>query len=256
MRSASPALPSSRDRHRVVRQLGSLAAALLVVNAVFWFWPDPDLTPGRPLVMATPEAVALDLIEPTTQVTPDYIPPPPPPPAVELPPEEVPDEVIVRDVAPELPRVVLDPVTTTTPRPSAPALPAPPGPPAPPSPPGEAPRAAMSERIVEQPTRSPRQRRVPLPSYPDAARREGVRARVRVRVLVSETGRVLSAEVTDRFLVDRRDDETPVASLPYDMDAAALDAARRSSFQAARDGDERVRAYAVITLVFDPPRGG
>lgn len=256
MRSASPALPSHRDRHRVVRQLGSLAAALLVVNAAFWFWPAPDRRTPRPLVAAPPEAVALDLIEPTTQVTPDYIPPPPPPPPVDLPPEEVPDEVIVRELAPDLPRVVLDPVPDARPTPAPPAPMAPPGPPAPPAPPGEAPRAAMSDRIVERPTRSPRQRRVPLPSYPEAARRDGIRARVRVRVLVSETGRVLSAEVTDRFLVDRRDDETPVASLPYDMDAAALDAARRSSFQAAREGDERVRAYATITLVFDPPRGG
>ena len=95
--------------------------------------------------------------------------------------------------------------------------------------------------------------RLPLPVYPEAARREGIRARVRVRVLVAETGGVLGAEVVGREVLDRRDQPTPVASLPYGMDDAALAAARTVRFVPAQDDGERVRAWATLTLSFDPP---
>lgn len=235
--------------------LACLAASLLVVNAAFVLWPNVDLAPDvTPSAPTQPETITLQFIEPTRQPPPPaYIPPAPPPPTTsDLPPEEVPDEQIVEQIVRDLP-LPTPPVPTMTarPAPSAPTLPGPPSLPAPPAPPGPPPAAT---RIVERPERSPRLVRASLPVYPAQAQREGVRARATVRVLISEGGQVLDATVTERVLLDKRDEETVVASLPYGLEAAALDAARRHLFRPARDDGERVRAWAVISLSFDPPR--
>lgn len=103
-------------------------------------------------------------------------------------------------------------------------------------------------RLVERPEQSPRVDRVALPSYPDAARRAGVGARVRVRVLVGSGGEVVGVEVVERTLVERRGRERSVAALPFGLEESFVEAARRSRFRAARDDGATVRAYAVITL--------
>ncbi len=252
-------LPSRRDPHRTTRVLACLAASLALANAAFW-WPHTS-APRAPRTMTLPTPAPVELVPiPPTRLpeAPPSLPPPPPPP--DLPPEEVPDEVVIRETMPRLPAPPpLDdrPLTVSpsapTAGPTAPVGPPAPGAPAPP-PGAPPPRTAASERIVERPARSPRPTRIPLPVYPEAARRDGIRARVRVRVLVAETGGVLSAEVVGREVLDRRDQPTAVPSLPHGMDDAALAAARTVRFVPAQDDGERVRAPTVITLSFDPAR--
>ena len=253
MPDAPDRLPSRRDRHRPTRALGALAAALAVVNGAFLWWPDVDLSPGLEAAPAPPEMVALELVEPTTQPPPPAnLPPPPPPPDDDLPPVEVPDERVVEEVFEDLD---LPPVPAPAPRPSRqpvrtarPAPPAPPGPP-PPAPPAPPP---ASDRIVERPDRSPSLSGQALPVYPRDASERGFRGSARVRVLVNQGGRVTDAEILERV---RFDDgrEHPVAAFPPEFDRAILEAARRHVFRPARDGGERVRAFAFITVSLDPP---
>ena len=103
-------------------------------------------------------------------------------------------------------------------------------------------------RFVERPETSPRIDRLAVPAYPDEARRAGVRARARVRVLVNADGEVASTEVVERTLIDRRGREQSVGAFPYGMEEAVGEAARRCRFRAGRDGGLAVRAYATIVI--------
>lgn len=230
--------------------LACLAASLLAVDAAFVLWPDRG---GEARVLAPPparEQVVLEMVEVTEQPPPPVdLPSAPPPIDATFPPEEVPDERVVEDVLPDLP-LRLPPTPAPTSATARPGPPAPPGPP-PPTPPAPPP---PSTRIVDSPDQSPRLVRASLPVYPSAAQREGVRARAQVRVLISEGGQVLDAEIIERVLLDGRGAETTVVTLPFGLEAAALDAARRHQFRPARDDGDRVRAYAVLSLSFDPPR--
>lgn len=231
---------AARDRAQQTRGLGSLAASLLTVTLAFAFWPLSSATLDAPNREITPrETVPIELIEPTVQEEPPAGTPPPPPPEVLLPPVEVPDEQIVEERVEEL---ALN-LPSDDAAPDAP--PAPPGPPGPPSPPAE----TGPPPLVERPTRSPRPVRLSEPAYPPEARREGVRARVAVRVLVDERGRPLEPRIVERVLITgRNDDEERVSSLPYGIDAAALDAAQRYQFRPAEHEGRRVRAYYTITF--------
>jgi protein TonB len=104
--------------------------------------------------------------------------------------------------------------------------------------------------LVERPDRSPVVARFSEPAYPQEARREDYRARAHVRVLVDERGRVLEAAIVRRVRIGRGDREEEVPSLPYGMDQAALDAARRYQFRPAQDDGRRVRSYTTVTLSF------
>lgn len=101
---------------------------------------------------------------------------------------------------------------------------------------------------MERPQRSPRIVRTSPPVCPAEVSRDKVTVRARVRVLVSQGGQVEEAEIVERTVTDRRDREQTVAALPYGLDAAVLDAARRHLFRPARDDDQRVRSYTTITL--------
>ena len=244
--SAAHRLPSRRDRHAATRALACLAAALAVVNGAFWLWPVTARAPAR--LADRPgraEEVTLQFIEPVRP--PPAAPAAPPPPAAPAPapPVEVSDERPPEEAVADLP-LRLPPAPPPAPAPSAPrALAVPAAPPTAPPPAGP--------RLVERPDRAPRLVRAALPVYPPEARRGRIRARARVRVLVGEGGEVLDAEVVERAVLDGGV-ETAVAALPFGLEAAALDAARRHRFQAARDGGERVRSWAVLSLTFDPPR--
>jgi outer membrane biosynthesis protein TonB len=104
--------------------------------------------------------------------------------------------------------------------------------------------------LVERPDRSPVPVRFSEPAYPPEAREDGIRARVSVRVLVDERGRVTDARIVGRVRLGRGNREEPVASLPYGMDEAALDAARRYQFRPAQEDGARVRSYTTITCSF------
>ncbi len=255
----APRLPSRRDRHAATRALACLAASLAVVNGAFLLWPDVDLGPELPSVVAPREQVVLELIEPTRQppppANPRPLPPPPPPVSPDRAPVEVPDERLVEDIVQDL-RLPTPPVPRPAPRPAPGPRPAPPGPPGPPgpAPPAPAPPGPppASDRIVEQPDRSPSLSGQALPVYPRDASVSGFRGSARVRVLVNAGGRVTDAEILERTTFDRGR-ETAVAAFPAEFDAAILDAARRHVFRPARDGGERVRAYAFISVSLDPP---
>ncbi len=248
----APRPPSTRDRHAPTRALAALAVSLALVNAALLWWPSVDLGPELPSELPEREMVVMEMIEPTRQPPPpDNLPPAPPPLPVEsrLPPVEVPDERIVEEIVRDL-DIAPPPTPTPTRRPS---VPAPPGPPAPPAPPPPAPSgpAPSSDRIVERPDRSPTLSGQALPVYPRGADGD-FRGSARVKVLVSQGGRVTDAEIVERTLF-RRGREEPVAAFPAPFEAAILDAARRHVFRPARDGGERVRAYAFITVSLDPP---
>ncbi len=76
-----------------------------------------------------------------------------------------------------------------------------------------------------------------VPNYPQLALEAGLEGTVYVKVLVSEDGRVLSAEVI-------RSDVLPA------MEKAALEAAMRCRFKPARQQTTRVRASVVIPFHF------
>lgn len=255
--SGPPPPPSRRDPSAPTRALGALAVSLAVVNATFLWWPDLDVAPDLPRDVAPSEQIVLEVIEPTTQPPPPAnLPPTPPPPTVsDLPPIEVPDEVIEEDIVRDL--TVPMPPTPAPSRAASPTrtpipAPAPAAPPGPPMPAPSAPPPA-ADRIVERPDRSPSLSGQALPVYPRNASVSDFRGRARVRVLVSSGGRVTEAEILERAEF-RGGREVAVASFPSEFDAAILDAARRHVFRPARDGGERVRAYAYISVSLDPPQ--
>jgi outer membrane biosynthesis protein TonB len=86
--------------------------------------------------------------------------------------------------------------------------------------------------------------------YPDAARREGVRAYVRVEVLVDTEGRVEEARIVERVRLGRGDREERVAALPHGLDEAALTAARAFRFRPAQHAGGPARAYTTVRLTF------
>ena len=253
-----PRFPAERDPHVATRTLACLAASLGLALAAVTFWPASG--PAEVVTFDT-ERELLDPMEvveivPTAQPPPANLPPPPPPLAeADVPPVEVDDLVEIEDL-------VVDRFEVNTPAPT-PAAPGPPAPPAPPGPPAPAPGprrtaspAAAGPTLVRNPDVVPQTRYAPFPEYPEAARREGVRARAVVEVLVSEGGRIMEAEIVDRVLIDKRGNESRVAQLPYGMDAIALSTARRYVHSPAKHQGRTVRTYTRITLDFGTERGG
>ncbi|MEL6616353.1 MAG: hypothetical protein AAFQ43_11475, partial [Bacteroidota bacterium] len=189
-----PRFPNERDPHVATRTLACLAASLLLVLAAVTLWPPRE--PEPPVVFdVTP--VKLDPMEvldiqPTTQPPPPANLPPPPPELSDpdLPPIEVEDVVDVEEleVSPFDIDITSPEARVAQPGPVAPVPSSGPQRPAAASGPGRSP-AASGPRLVREPDQTPRYRFTPLPDYPEAARRAGVRARVVVEVLVTEGGR-------------------------------------------------------------------
>jgi len=75
------------------------------------------------------------------------------------------------------------------------------------------------------------------PSYPDLAREAGIEGTVRVKVLVAEDGKVLSAELISS-------DVTPA------MEKEALKAARMCRFKPAKQRTQPVKAHVMIPFIF------
>src|SRR5690606_7916357 len=91
-------------------------------------------------------------------------------------------------------------------------------------------RPAFVERADSRPqTISP-----VLPDYPREAERRGIRARVRLRLLIDERGRIKEVEIVDRFLLDRRDREQRVDEIGHGVEQAILDAVNRTRFRPGR----------------------
>ena len=235
--------PANRRRALRMRGLSSLAMSLLVVVGMFRFWPTPSSGADNSDLFAAvrpQEIIELELIEQTVQ---DHAvppaPPPPPPPDVLLPPVEVPDTRIIEervlDLEASLPG--LNSVPNAPPSPP----PGPAGPPQPAPPPPE-------PTYVRSPDRFAQAVRIVVPVYPPEARRNGIRARVRIQVLVDERGRGSEEQIVERILLDRGDNEERVSSLPHGIDQSALAAARRYQFRPARHDGRAVRSHTTITI--------
>jgi len=102
--------------------------------------------------------------------------------------------------------------------------------------------------IVRDPDRAPFCANQTFPVWPEAARREGYRARARVELLVNAGGQVQEARIVERMRLGRGDREESVPSLPYGIDDAMLRAARASRCRPARQAGAAVTSYATITL--------
>ena len=85
----------------------------------------------------------------------------------------------------------------------------------------------------------PKVRSQPMPHYPVAAQRFNKAAVVEVRVLVDEKGQVMAAERIG-------------AKVGYGLDEAALDTARRSTFNPATKEGVRVKMWTVVKISFRP----
>jgi len=78
------------------------------------------------------------------------------------------------------------------------------------------------------------------PRYPPAAQHLNRAAQVNLKVLVDERGRVMDAEGLG-------------AKAGFGFDEAALDAARRASFQAATKDGVKVKMWMTLQVNFRPP---
>jgi len=78
---------------------------------------------------------------------------------------------------------------------------------------------------------------LPQPNYPEEARRARVTGKVIVRVIVDETGKVISAEIEDG---------------PIPLRLPALEAARKARFAATLVAGQPVKVTGVITYIFAP----
>jgi protein TonB len=229
--------PSSRRERYRLRILVCLATSLLVLIAAVRLWPTwPEAADGDAVLYAPHGPV--DLREVTqTQHARRGSPPPPPPP---VPIFEVEDLV-------EQPPLDLTVELTPAESPSE----APPGP--------ESLRdGEADESSARVPDVGARQLRIPEPNYTKAARREDIRARVDVEVIIAPTGRVAEARILRRVLLSGSEEapaQRVVSVLGYGLEEAALDAARRTLFRPARAGDEPVKSRKTLTLTFGPGNG-
>ncbi len=104
--------------------------------------------------------------------------------------------------------------------------------------PASAPRPAArpAEGGCDEPAAKPKARAVPQPAYAERARAAGVEGKVRVEINVDERGRVTGARV--------------LQGLGHGLDEAALDAARRASFEPASRCGKAVAATFVLGMKF------
>ena len=78
---------------------------------------------------------------------------------------------------------------------------------------------------------------LPQPNYPEEARRARVAGKVIVRVIVDETGKVISAEIEDG---------------PIPLRLPTLEAARKARFAPMLVAGQPVKVTGVITYIFAP----
>ncbi len=211
------------------RLLLCLAGTLALLIALVRLWPVAPQNAPLPIVIDTTahQAIQIAEIAQTTQQAPA----PPPP----LPPVPVPEDEPI-----DLERPVLELSNLTLEMPSAP---------------GDA-RAAQkgsSDQASGAPPPAVAARQISIvePRYTEAARREGIRARVVVEVIVGRDGRVEEARIVERLLLEARNQPgRRVAELGYGLEEAALEAARRTRFLPARSGGKPIPSRKTITIHF------
>ena len=109
-----------------------------------------------------------------------------------------------------------------------------------PAPAPAAPRVQVGDLVRPGPgVQTPKLVRLPQPTYPAAARRLNKAATVDVRVLVDERGKVLETE-------------PPSIRAGYGFDEAAVDVARRATYNPATKDGVRVKMWTVLRVAFKP----
>ncbi len=109
-----------------------------------------------------------------------------------------------------------------------------------PAPAPAAPRVQVGDLVRPGPgVVTPKLLRLPQPTYPAAARRLNKAATVDVRVLVDERGKVLETE-------------PPSIRAGYGFDEAAVDVARRATYNPPTKDGVRVRMWTVLRVAFKP----
>jgi protein TonB len=88
----------------------------------------------------------------------------------------------------------------------------------------------------DEPASKPKPRSVPQPAYTERAREAGVEGKVRVELIVDETGRVVSVRV--------------IQGLGYGLDEAAVAAAQSATFEPAVRCGKPARATFTISMRF------
>lgn len=223
--------PHSSFRSPSVYRLRLLLALALVLGlgtALVRWWPVPSASPpDGPFRAEGPERIAINEIRPTTQSR-EQSPPPPPP----TPPVVVPNDVVIEEQIDfgDGTLAIEDPADDDQLREGRAEVPA----------------------TAQRPDTAPRLFRAVQPSYPAPARESSVRARVRVAVHVSRTGRVTEAVVIERWRLASEKRVRAVEHLQYGLEAAALRAARRSRFRPAQENGRPVASRTTLTFEFGP----
>lgn len=222
-------------RHYRLRILACLAASLLLLIAAVRLWPVSPAPSSTDVEAQVYDHVDLREVTQTRHAKRAAPPPPPPPPPLYETDDLIEQEPL--DLTVEL-------------APAKSSNDAPPGPKS--TRDGEAKRSASVAPDV-----GARQLRIPEPHYTERARRAGIRARLEVEVVITATGRVERAQIVGRTLLASEDTPSAraVSSLGYGLEAAALDAARRTLFRPARVGGEAVKSRKTLTLTFGPGEG-
>ncbi|HEV7666916.1 MAG TPA: TonB family protein [Thermoanaerobaculia bacterium] len=109
-----------------------------------------------------------------------------------------------------------------------------------PAPAPAAPRVQVGDLVRPGPgVQTPKLLRLPQPNYPAGARRLNKAATVDVRVLVDERGKVLETE-------------PPNIRAGFGFDEAAVDVARRATYNPATKEGVRVKMWTVLRVAFKP----
>ena len=208
------------------RLLGALVLVLGLVIALVRWWPAPAPSgPEGSFGERGPERIQVNEIQPTAQSR-ERTPPPPAP----LPPVVVPNDVVIEE------KIEFDEGTLAIADPGG----------------DERLQEGNSETTTaaRRPDTNARLFRAVQPDYPSSARKQRIRARVRVSVLVSKTGQVEAATVLKRWRLLEGGQARPVARLEHGLEEAALVAARRSRFRPAQHNGTPVSSQTTITFEF------
>lgn len=212
-----------------VRIAYCVALSLLVAIGFFRLWPKPSEVVFEGIFDTNAqELIHMEEILPTRQARRR------PPPPLPVTPVIVPDDVVLDDVQIELP----DNLTTSDPG-------------------NEEGKEVEGDDVAvsgtsARPDSGPRAFRVVEPEYTRDAQRRKVRAEVVVEVLVNARGRVETARVVDRFLLDGKDnsEREQVALVGYGLEEAAIAAAQQWQFRPARQGGRVVSSLTRLTFSF------
>ncbi len=208
-----------------VHMLIAIVVSLLVVHGAIRWWPGLGLDDeARVFDSRGQETIQAEEIQQTRQEKRKPAPPVPAPPVI------MPDDVVLDDREIEIVDTAItmdDPGTDTE-------------------------NVEGTTEGSDQASRAdsgPSPVRIAVGDYPKEAERKKVKAEIVVEVLVNERGRVDTARIVNKFLLDK-DEKEKVAQVGYGLEESALEAAKRYIFSPARQNNKRVASYTTLTFRF------